>query len=57
MATYGTTLSFMQNDAFLKIIMSETSLDTFDTFVSDWKRQGGDEITQEVNAWYQANQS
>lgn len=55
MSTYMTTLNFMQEDVFLKIIMSDTSLDSFDSFVSDWKKQGGDQITTEVNAWYQQN--
>jgi putative aldouronate transport system substrate-binding protein len=30
-------------------------LKLFDTFVADWKAQGGDTITQEVNQWYVAN--
>ena len=33
------------------IIMGD-SLDKFDSFVTEWKKMGGDEITAEVNAWY-----
>lgn len=57
MATYGTTLSFMQNDAFLKIIMSETSLTPSTPLCPIGSGRAATEITQEVNAWYQANQS
>ncbi|RAP74870.1 ABC transporter substrate-binding protein [Paenibacillus montanisoli] len=37
-------------ETFTKIIMGD-SLDTFDKFVEEWKKLGGDEITQEVNEW------
>lgn len=42
----------MQNEVFVKIILGE-SIDTFDQFVEDWKKLGGDQITQEVNEWYE----
>ena len=42
----------MQNEVFVKIILGE-SIDTFDRFVEDWKKLGGDQITQEVNEWYE----
>lgn len=48
-----TTLEKMQNEVFVKIILGD-SVDTFDKFVEDWKKLGGDQITQEVNEWYQA---
>lgn len=47
-----TTLEKMQNEVFVKIILGE-SIDTFDRFVDDWKKLGGDQITQEVNEWYE----
>ncbi|SFT20862.1 extracellular solute-binding protein [Paenibacillus sp. BC26] len=37
-------------ETFTKIIMGD-SIDTFDKFVEEWKKLGGDEITQEVNDW------
>lgn len=46
-------LDKIQDEAFVKIIMGEASIDSFDTFVQDWKNNGGDAITEEVNQWYQ----
>ena len=37
-----------EDEVFLKIIIGEASLDDFDTFVKEWKAEGGDEITAEV---------
>ncbi|WP_442954876.1 extracellular solute-binding protein [Paenibacillus sp. SYP-B4298] len=47
------TLEKLQNEVFVKIILGE-SIDKFDQFVQDWKKLGGDQITQEVNDWYKA---
>lgn len=49
------TLYTMQNETFVKIIMNAAPLDDFDSFVANWKKLGGDKITQEVNEWYAAN--
>lgn len=46
-------LSKLEYEKFIAIIMGE-SLDSFDKFVSDWKSQGGDKITEEVNEWYKS---
>ncbi len=45
------TLEAMEDEVFTKIIMGE-SINSFDKFVSDWKKLGGDQITKEVNEWY-----
>ncbi|MBW7455608.1 extracellular solute-binding protein [Paenibacillus sepulcri] len=37
-------------EVFTKIIMGDP-IDSFDKFVEDWKKLGGDEITAEVNEW------
>ena len=37
-----------EDETFLKIIIGEAPLDTFDTFVEEWKAEGGDEIIAEV---------
>lgn len=37
-----------EDETFLKIIIGEADVDTFDTFVEEWKSEGGDEITAEV---------
>jgi len=41
-------LDKMEQETFYKIVMGEQPLDSFDKFVADWKAQGGDEITKEV---------
>ncbi|MCC3375248.1 extracellular solute-binding protein [Cohnella sp. REN36] len=41
-----------RDEVFIKIIMNQAPVDEFDKFVSDWKKLGGDQITQEVNDWY-----
>ncbi|MEF3303543.1 extracellular solute-binding protein [Paenibacillus sp. GYB003] len=41
-------LQKLETESFLKIVMGEAPLDSFDKFVTDWKAQGGDEITKEV---------
>jgi putative aldouronate transport system substrate-binding protein len=42
------TLDKLQNETFINIILGNT-IDSFDSFVADWKRLGGDDITKEVN--------
>ena len=42
----------IEDSAFAKIIMGEQPIDSFDAFVKDWKASGGDDITKEINAWY-----
>nr|WP_238357966.1 extracellular solute-binding protein [Cohnella zeiphila] len=49
------TLMTMENETFVKIIMNSAPLDEFDKYVANWKKLGGDQITQEVNQWYAAN--
>jgi putative aldouronate transport system substrate-binding protein len=46
------TLDKMQNELIMKIILGQSSVDDFDKFVEDWKKLGGDKMTQEVNDWY-----
>jgi len=38
-------------------IISGGSLDEFDKFVEEWKALGGEQITKEVNAWYQEHKN
>lgn len=42
-------LKKLEDETFIQIIMGSKPLDAFDQFVTDWKKQGGDEITKEVN--------
>jgi putative aldouronate transport system substrate-binding protein len=57
--TYGQTetmqrrwanLKKIEDEAFLKIILGLEPLSAFDDFVAQWKREGGDQITNEVTA-------
>ncbi|WP_410513660.1 extracellular solute-binding protein [Paenibacillus sp. BR2-3] len=41
-------LSKLEKTAFLKIIMGAAPVDSFDQFVQDWKKQGGDQVTAEI---------
>ncbi|WP_248927068.1 extracellular solute-binding protein [Paenibacillus hamazuiensis] len=43
------TLDKLEKEAFLKIIMGAAPVDSFDQFVQEWKKQGGDQITAEVD--------
>ncbi|WP_256758517.1 extracellular solute-binding protein [Cohnella sp. WQ 127256] len=49
------TLATMQNETFVKIIMNAAPISDFDNYVANWKKLGGDKITQEVNEWYASN--
>jgi len=46
------TLQKMEVEQFVKIIMGESSIDSFDEFVENWYKLGGQDITNEVNDWY-----
>lgn len=50
------SLKKMQDETFTKIIMGQSPLSAFDQFVEDWRKLGGDRITEEVNEWYSQNQ-
>lgn len=52
MVEYQERLKSSEIDAFIKIIYGDKSVDTFEDFVKNWKSSGGDDITEEVNAWY-----
>ncbi len=43
------TLIKMENVMMTKIILGEVGIEEFDKYVANWKKQGGDQITQEVN--------
>ena len=54
MARYWEQLQTMEKQTFTNIIYGKESPDAFDEFVENWHAQGGDEITQEINEWYQS---
>lgn len=45
-----TNLKKLEDEVFLKIILGTAPIDEFDNFVQKWKEQGGDQITEEVQA-------
>lgn len=47
-----TTLETMRDEIFTKIIIGESPIEAFDSFVEDFRNLGGDQITTEVNEWY-----
>jgi len=51
MLTLGDTLEENLNAAILKVIMGD-NITTFQKAAQEWKRGGGDTITQEVNEWF-----
>jgi putative aldouronate transport system substrate-binding protein len=54
MTERGEALNKLRDETFLRIIAGTAPIEEFDNYVYDWKRLGGDAITQEVNAWYAA---
>jgi putative aldouronate transport system substrate-binding protein len=54
MKTKDEYLKKKEAETFLKIIYGELPLTAFDEFVTYWKANGGDKITEEVNEWYNA---
>jgi len=55
MSDKSATLDQLEMETFSKIIMGVASIDEFDKFVDNWRKLGGDQITQEVNEWREAN--
>lgn len=52
MSQKGATLDKLQEETFIKIITGSAPVSDFDAFVENWKKLGGDQITKEVNEWY-----
>ncbi|MBC8080768.1 MAG: extracellular solute-binding protein [Gorillibacterium sp.] len=52
MQAKGEFLKKIELETFMQIIYGKGKIEDFDTFVSQWKSGGGDEITKEVNEWY-----
>jgi putative aldouronate transport system substrate-binding protein len=51
----GADLVKMRDEYFVKIVMGKLPIDAFDQYVKEWKSQGGEQMTKEVNEWYKAN--
>ncbi|OAS14402.1 extracellular solute-binding protein [Paenibacillus oryzisoli] len=55
LAKYGVKLNQQLEETFTKIIMGTLPLDDFDKFTSQFLKDGGEELTKEVNEWYKVN--
>jgi putative aldouronate transport system substrate-binding protein len=53
MVSRQSSLDTMELETFTKIVQG-ASIDEFDAFVDSWMQLGGEEITAEVNEWYQS---
>ena len=49
MQTKWANLKKMEEETFAKIVMGKADISEFDTFVENWKNQGGDQILKEIN--------
>lgn len=49
------TLQKMQDEIVTKIVMNAAPVSDYDNYIAEWKKLGGDKITQEVNDWYAKN--
>lgn len=54
-ATMKTKMDYLKKielQTFNEIIYGQKPVEAFDSFVTTWKKSGGDQITTEVNEWY-----
>lgn len=49
---FGSTLDDILTEGFTKIIMGAENIDYFDTVVTNWRKAGGDVVTEAVNNMY-----
>lgn len=54
METKWDYLKKLEMEKFSKIIFGNDPVESFDAFVEEWRAQGGEQITKEVNEWYQS---
>ena len=47
-------LSSLESETFARIIMGELPVSAFDSFVTEWRSSGGDELEREVNEWWRS---
>lgn len=51
----GADLDKFAMEYFINVVTGEKAIDTFDAFVAEWKSKGGEQVTKEVNEWYNTN--
>ncbi|RKN86350.1 extracellular solute-binding protein [Paenibacillus ginsengarvi] len=54
MGLYGANLEKDMQETFTKIVAGALPLSEFDAFVERWYKAGGEQMTAEVNAWYES---
>ena len=54
MLNYDSTLKTLTEQFITDVIRGVKTVDDFDDYVASCKANGGDKITEEVNAWYTA---
>ena len=54
MQDYWTTLTSLEDETFMKIIMNEVGIEAFDEFVNRWYAEGGSAIVDEVQEYVDA---
>ncbi len=50
------TLNKLAMETIIKIITGDASVDSYDEFLENWRKLGGDEVTKEAQEWYDNNQ-
>jgi len=43
-------------ETFIAIVTGQKPVDSFDSYVDEWLKKGGQQMTEEVNAWYKEQQ-
>ncbi len=54
MVDYQSMLNSIRDEKYIKIIIGDATVDSFDDYVTEWYNAGGQVITDEVNEWYAA---
>lgn len=49
------TLNKLAMETIVKIITGDAAVDSYDEFLTNWKKLGGDDVTQEAQTWYDAS--
>lgn len=53
MTSKSATLEAMLDEAIVKIVSGQMSVEEYDSVIENWKAAGGEQMTKEVNDWYQ----
>jgi len=52
---FGQQLQVLAKDNLIKMVIDKKELENYDSFVNQWKSQGGEELGKELNQWYEEN--